>query len=255
MKVLPQEDKERIRSARDEARRLRVADDIARTDRKFRRLERGIFCFIVLLLVVLSACLLWNMSTKGERTRRRYRPETYAAFTNLVSMASAIETEHADAMGRLDFDLLKNYALLERSNDFSPFLEEIARARAVVLYSREETKMLFKELYALFPPDSVNERHDAQKIYGELMTVIDVSEERVDAAEKALQLLVAHRGKWHARKGTVEFADSALKAEFDSLGQDPDEETARWRRDFGVIESNIVEVPKEGDQGTNHVQR
>jgi len=243
VKVLPQEDKERIRSARDEARRLRVADDIALTDRKFRRLERGILWFFAILLVALSACLFWNVSLRGERARMRYRPETYAAFTNLVSMASAIETEHADAMGRMDFDLLKNYALLERSDDFRPFQDEIARARAVVLYSREETRMLFKELYALFPPDSINERHDAQKIYGELMTVIDVSEERVDAAEKALLLLLANKGRWHAKKGTVEFTDNALKAEFDSLGQDPDEDTARWRKDFGAIESNVIEVP------------
>ena len=243
MKVLPPDDRERIRAAKEEVRRQRIAADIARTDRRFRRLEVGILCFFAFLLVVLSAGLAWNLFLRRERARQRYRPETYAAFTNLVSMADAIESEHAAAMDRLDFDLLRNYALLERTGSLAPFRDEIARARAVVLYSREETKMLFKELYALFPPDSVNERHDAQKIYGKLMTAIDVSEERVDAVEKVLELLAAHLGKWRARQGSVAIDDPRLKAEFDSLVQPPDEDTARWRRDFETIESNVVKVP------------
>lgn len=243
MKTLPTEEKERIREGREQLRRSRIADDIARTDRKFRRLEHFILGGFLFVGLVLAGWLVIDIRSQNDQVRKRYRPETYSAFTNLVNMASVIESEHHAALDRLDLDILRNYALIERTQDYRPFKGELAKARGIISFSREETRMLFRRLNALFPPESTNERHDAQKTYGELMTEFDVSEARIDADEQIILLLEKHRGKWHVKHGKVEFDDSALQVEFNSLLPTPDESTARWRKDFGSIESNVVELP------------
>ena len=192
--------------------------------------------------VVLAACAagVWACVRHA-----RYQRETRAAFDSLKARAEAERTRHREDFGKVDFALLRNYALVERSKDITFALEEIARGKGVVEASRVRVKDLFRDLYDLFPPESSNERLDAQRLYGEIMNEIDASEERLDAEECVLALLDENRDKWHVQNGRLLFSDVSLEREVGFFRKDTDGSALRWKRDFGRsgIESAPVELP------------
>ena len=103
----------------------------------------------------------------------RYQRETRAAFDSLKARAEEARARHREEFAKVDFAVLRNYTMLERSHDVGFALEEIARGKGVVEASRARVKDLFRGLYEMFPPESANERLDGQRLYGDIMDEID----------------------------------------------------------------------------------
>ena len=199
---------------------------------------------------VLAAALLGGISTyllterQPSETRRPPRQFT-SAYRSLIATTEDIRTHHKAALAKLNLDLLRNYALVEHTDDMSSILKETDEAYAVINYTRVRLKELFKDVYARFPSTGSVERTEAQRLYGELMQEIDADESRVWSDEYAVSFLQDHRGKWTTRKGQVEWSDPKLAAEFANITQYADPSTARWHKDFSqTIESNIVATPE-----------
>ncbi len=192
--------------------------------------------------VVLAACAAGAWAWMRHA---RYQRETRAAFDSLRTRAEAERVRHREDFSTVDFALLRNYAMVEKSADIGFALGEIARGKNVVEASRARVKDLFCNLYDIFPPESANERLDAQRLYGEIMDEIDASEERLDTEECVLALLDDNRGRWRVRNGRLEFDDLSLEKEVRFFMKDTDGSALRWKRDFGrsVIESAPVALP------------
>ena len=208
------------------------------------RLLRAILWAAAAVALAAGAAGAWVWA-RAAQDRARYQHETRAAFEALRGKAEAERKRHREEFAAVDFALLRNYALVERSPDIGFALEEIARGKGVVEASRGRVKDLFRNLYEVFPPESANERLDGQRLYGELMDELDASEERLDAAECILALLDDNRGRWRVRNGRLEFDDLSLEREVRFFMKDTDGSALRWKRDFGRsgIESAPVELP------------
>ncbi len=183
-------------------------------------------------------------SGQGE-SKQRYRSETRGAFEALKGKAEQVRKWHQAEFAKVDFAILHNYALIERSQDIGFATNELAKGKSVIESSRSRMKDLFRDLYDAFPPESANERLDAQRLYGEIMNEIDASEDRLDAEECVLALLDGNRSKWHVYHGNIVFEDMMLEREVGFFKKDTDGSTMRWKRDFkqSPIESPVVEVP------------
>lgn len=197
---------------------------------------------------ILGGAITYLLIGYGARNGRDAEPKPIhqptAKFRDLLASTEDIRTHHKAALAKLNLDLLRNYALIERMDDLSSILKESDEANAVINYTRVRVRELFKDVYDLFPEASAVERTEAQRLYGELMQELDADESRIWSDEYAVSFLQDHRGKWTARKGKVEWKDERLAAEFANITQYADPTTARWHKDFGRgIESNTVVVP------------
>ncbi len=253
MKVLPQETKVRIRDARAESRRAREVSERERemehlvaTGLRGRRAERIVFLALLALMGILCAYLGWTLMRQRRESMNRYRPATRAKFESLVSRARMVDRSHRSRFGKVDFVLLKNWALLENDPSMRQIRQEIENGRSAIAETRCLLKTLFADIFKIFPNESINERIDAQKLYGEIMGRVDADEIRLDNAESAIKLLNANRGRWRYRNGVVEFTQSQIETRFNFYNQGEDIATARWRKDFHTaVESDVVELPKE----------
>ena len=244
MKVLSKEEKQQIEKSRLAQRRSRVLADIDRSEFKVKAVERTVkYVFSVALLVVLSA-LAWTILDARQKKRDRYRQETYSSYVELMTEAEGVEKQLREAIGKLDVDLVRNYSLIEKTPDVAFLYDELNKARSLLDMSRSELQTLFGSIYDRFPPESINERKDAQRLYGEIMGRLDAEEERFEDLESVLSLLVDNRSKWKAKHGRVVFSDPDLEKEFNYYSQATDPSTARWWKDFApVIESQPVALP------------
>lgn len=182
----------------------------------------------------------------GQReSKQRYRSETRGAFEALKGKAEEVRKWHQAEFAKIDFAILHNYALIERSQDIGFATNELAKGKNVIESSHSRMKDLFRDLYDVFPPESANERLDAQRLYGEIMNEIDASEDRLDAEECILALLDGNRSKWHVYHGRIVFEDMMLEREVGFFKKDTDGSTMRWKRDFkqSPLESPVVELP------------
>lgn len=187
-----------------------------------------------------------GVDKSGAVFPERYGPSTYPAFTNLIARTHALETRQRARTADLNLDLLHNYALIRRLEDLSELYEEIDKGRQVVDEVRREAREIFGGIYEMFPPECVNERVDAEKLYDGLMTEVDAVEQRLDDEEEALVLLDDNRDKWDVRSGHLVFTDTRLEREFKFYNRPTEASSVRWRRDFGHggIESAPVAAPQ-----------
>ena len=244
MKVLSKEEKLRVEESKRQSRRSKVLEDIHRVEHRARTVERVVlYLFLAVLLAAISA-LVWLLLDARQKKKDRYRQETYGSYVQLISEAEGIEKQLGESIAKLDIDLVRNHSLIEKTQDVAFLYDELNKARSLLDMSRSELQLLFGGIYARFPPESINERKDAQRLYGEIMGRFDAEEERFEDLESALTLLVDNRTKWKAKHGQVVFSDPELKKEFNYYSQANDPSTTRWRKDFGSsIESNVIEVP------------
>lgn len=190
-----------------------------------------------------------NSNAGGEvEIPGRYAAATYPAFTNLIARSKELESRLRSRTASLNLDLLHNYALIRRLSDLSELYEEIDKGRQVVNDARAEARDIFGGIYELFPPECVNERIDAEKLYDGLMTSVDAVEQRLDDEEEALVLLDDNRDKWDVQAGRLVFTDTRLEREFKFYNRPTEASSVRWRKDFGHggIETAPVAVPNSG---------
>lgn len=164
-------------------------------------------------------------------------------FRELARQAEDVRAAHAEAFRSVDFELLRNYALIAQVDDLQRLNAEITKAKVVIANTRERLRALFGGVAEAFAGDPKG-LAAAQALYGEVVSVVDADEAQVESDEAAVVLLSENRDKWKVVKGRIVFSDDALRRDFAPLAQSVDPSTARWHRDFGgtVIESNVIEV-------------
>lgn len=205
----------------------------------------------VAVLAAGLAIVIWK-AAQGPDPRKlsgEYAVATKEAMEKLVEKAQALKARHEAELKLLDLGSLRDYERIAKAEGPDAFAATIDRARAIIEATRTGMKDLFGGIYEMFPPEAVNERRDAQKLYGEIMTDVDVSEERLNADELVIGILLSGRDQWKVEKGQIVFSDPKLEREFLFFSKGADETVTRWRKDFGpkakgVIESEIIEVPR-----------
>lgn len=166
-----------------------------------------------------------------------------ARFQELARKAEDVRAAHAEAFKSVDFELLRNYALIAQVDDLQRLNAEITKAKVVIANTRERLRALFGGVAEAFVGDPRG-LAAAQALYGEVVSEVDADEAQVESDEAAIILLAENRDKWKVVKGRIVFSDDALCRDFAPLAQSIDPSTARWHRDFGstVIESKVIEV-------------
>lgn len=170
-------------------------------------------------------------------------------FNALMSGVEIVLENHRKAADSIDRELLSNYALVERVSDISEFRMVIAKGREVVADTRAQVRDLFAKHYGLLSQNNEDELIQAQRAYGMAMETIDMTEERLDADECAIEILDSNRGIWRVKKGEVVWDDPQLEALFKMYCRDDIQGTSRWQKDFGsakkVLSSSVIEVHRE----------
>ena len=170
------------------------------------------------------------------------------ALPSSATSADAPVATSADApvaAAKIDFELLANYALVERTRDMAEFRAIIAHGREVVSKARDAVRTSVEAHYEDIPPSNADDRNEAQRLYGLVMEELDATDERLESDECALSLLDVNRGKWRVVKGAVIWDDPRLERQFRIFGREPSAAATRWERDFGRgrIESAPVAMP------------
>lgn len=94
------------------------------------------------------------------------------ALADLTVKANIVRGGFKASMRRIDF----KHPTSGETNSF-------VLARSVIADSRSKMRDLFKGLYQIFPESAEVERMCAQRLYGEIMTEIDMVEEQVEFEE------------------------------------------------------------------------
>ena len=165
----------------------------------------------------------------------RYRAETRECFARLVGEARATMDAFEKDYGDLDMRRLSNYELVEQIPDVKPLYARAVAGQALIARARKRVKSLFADLHKLFPPESENELSDAQRLYGEIMDVLDARELSLSSRKYALAILDGHRDSWKCRGGNVVFSDERLDKLFKYCLQGAEAHAGsgmRWARDF-----------------------
>lgn len=218
-----------------------IAQDGSRENGAVRDKHRGVVFQLILVTVIFGtavACFFLFHTKYGSTPQADKRSDAVKLMpiekTPLVKLQEEtikLKEFQQQTLAQLDLDMLTNYALIEKSDNLVPFKEEIDKAQAVLRFSRQRVKSLFKNVKRLFPSDQTDEMIAAQKIYAALMTELDRSEDSLFLKYRRLEFLHRHRGKWHAHNGKANFLDSHLEAEFNYLDK-ADPATLRWHKDF-----------------------
>ena len=168
-----------------------------------------------------------------------------AAYREIAVEVDAACEAYRDETAKIDFELLANYALVERTRDMAEFRAIIAHGREVVSKAREAVRRSIEAHYEDIPPSNAEDRNEAQRLYGLVMEELDATDERLESDECALSLLDVNRGKWRVVKGAVIWDDPRLERQFRIFGREPSAAATRWERDFGRgrIESAPVALP------------
>ena len=168
-----------------------------------------------------------------------------AAYREIAVEVDAACEAYRDETAKIDFELLANYALVERTRDMAEFRAIIAHGREVVSKAREAVRRSIEAHYEDIPPSNAEDRNEAQRLYGLVMEELDATDERLESDECALSLLDVNRGKWRVVKGAVVWDDPRLERQFRIFGREPSAAATRWERDFGRgrIESAPVALP------------
>ena len=168
-----------------------------------------------------------------------------AAYREIAVEVDAACEAYRDETAKIDFELLANYALVERTRDLAEFRAIIAHGREVVSRAREAVRRSIEAHYEDIPPSNADDRNEAQRLYGLVIEELDATDERLESDECALSLLDVNRGKWRVVKGAVIWDDPRLERQFRIFGREPSAAATRWERDFGRgrIESAPVALP------------
>ena len=205
---------------------------------------------VAVVVAAIASLIVWNAAQGPDPLALSgdYAEETKGEMEKLVTKARARKDKHDAELKLLNLDILRDYTKIAAAKSPDAFTNEVAKARVVIEATRTDIKDLFRDLYTIFPPEAENERRDAQKLYGEIMSDIDVSEERINADELVVSILLSSRDAWTVENGKIRFSDPKLEREFQFFRKDTDVTVTRWNKDFGpkskpgVIESEIIEV-------------
>lgn len=224
----------------------RIAPIVKRGFKGLRKREWIALAAIVMAAIAFAWVLAFSLETKSTQptTNRQsqVRIGAHPVCQRLIAGVESVSDKCRKAYGSVDWELLSNYALIEKSSDMSAFQSEIKNARRIVDKAKKEIRQLFLLNYSNIPVNSEDDKVCAQRLYGIAMGEMDQMEERIDGVECALEVLSANRDKWHVVKGCVVWSDKSLEREFSLYLPEQIEGTSRWRKDFGDIPSDDVHL-------------
>ena len=242
-------------------RAIRVDEVMSATRRGFGGLDRREWLIVAGLVAVLVFAAIGLSATlwRGGTAEGNGRDATSALVLDLQDVGNRSEAykkiaedvdeareAYREGTAKIDYELLANYALVERVRDMREFQSVIAYGREVVSNARDAVMRSFRGNYERIPAAAVHDRDDAQRLYGLVMEELDADEERLDSDDCALELLDTNRGRWHVVKGVVKWKDPVLERQFRLFGREPVPGKTRWERDFGrgprAIESKPVQL-------------
>ena len=176
------------------------------------------------LLVSVALVLLVGIGI-GFALRRESVPETPSAadvsareaFDRLKRKAYALRDAHSAVMRLVDWEMVYDYKALASAKGVAAARNQLRKARLRIAETRSEMRTVFDELYAAIPAESEDLRTEAQVIYGEVMNEVDTDEIRVESGDQMI-------------------------AELERSSDRKDALTSRWRKDFGTVESNVIEI-------------
>lgn len=259
-------------------RAIRVDEIIPPVRRGLRGLRRRDWLILATLALLLSFAVMviswrrtesWNRTPQVARVVEGTTPEGEAdarkqpsvpttdlqdaeshseAYLKIAEEVESARESYRKKASRIDYELLANYALVERVQDMSEFRSMISYGREVVSNARDVIRQSYSNHYGNIPDTFIHDMDDAQRLYGLAMEELDVAEERLECDDCALVLLDMNRGQWHVVKGTVMWKDARLERQFRIFGREQTSGKTRWERDFGrmgpkSIESEPIEVP------------
>ena len=150
----------------------------------------------------------------AEKKRMDIIQDRSKPFLDLFKDVDALVMDFKTKFGGIDRELLGNYALLEHMNDVPAIRNELKRGRGIVSEKRKAILDVYKLKFTLIPESCVEDRKMAQKIYGDVMNLLDAAEEELDGDECAITLLVSNKGLWTVRSGQVVWSDESLARQF-----------------------------------------
>ena len=212
-----------------------IAEDGSKANGETRFITRKRFVFAALAAgLAVGVCLaIFAPRLKEDFSQiGRYQPGMKDKIAALRSSADALLSDHEKRMDASGVKMLTDYAEVFANTNAAVFSKTIQEGYRELNVSRQKMRELFRSLYDIFPPECVNERTDAQRLYGDAMDSLDRSEAQLARNEKAYQLLISNRGKWIAKDGIVVFADDNLAKEFTYFQRGLDPAETRWSRDF-----------------------
>lgn len=201
----------------------------------------------VVAVAIATVALLSNFGNAAASAAPDVLRAKGEAFKRLSHRVALVEHAHTEAFGSIDFELLRNYALIAEVSDLQKLYGEITKARIIIANTRERLRAIFAEAPTIFADDK-DGLSAAQALYGAQMVKVDADEAQMESNESAIALLDETRDQWKVVKGEIVFSNNALKKDFEMLTQPVDPATARWRKDFApkasAIESEIIEIPR-----------
>lgn len=159
-------------------------------------------------------------------------PESITVSPELLEQVAGVSEQRGKSLEMIDFDILKNYALIENLDNIQKLMVEVDKARVIVGSSRAQLKELFRAAYEETPAEDAPAKLAMQVLYARAAEEIDLDEARIDAAELAIILLDENRGRWHAFQGGIIFDDAELEGEFKLIVSQTDAAAIRWRKEM-----------------------
>ena len=206
----------------------------------------GVSICVAVVAVLIS---LWVVIYREKEVELKAQDKLYVktlSFEKLAADVELVQKAHEEAYKLLDFELLRNYALISKLKDLQPLYAEISKGKLIIANTRERLRVLFSSVPKEFAHDKKG-FVAAQALYGSVMATVDLDEAQVQSEEAVIALLDENRDKWKVVKGKIVFSDESLRADFSLLSQSVDPATARWRKDFGprnYVESDIITIPE-----------
>lgn len=151
----------------------------------------------------------------------------------LKRAATDIRIEYNAAFDSIESNVFSDFSSVEESKDVSSFVKTVESGREVIEVARRKARGLFRDVYERFPASGENARLEAQRMYGELMNVLDADEERIVRDLRALKLLADSPDDWRVNDGKLVFTNVEIERKYRSYRRDFDVATSRWERDFG----------------------
>ena len=198
------------------------------------------------ITAVVISITLWFMHSSSQTRELQTIPleNLSVELSKLKTEAEALKSLHMNEMVMLDLDALRDYGYLTTTNGTTSLFKIIADSRTAIHTARARTRDLFKDIHKSFPLDRTNERIAAQRLYGEVMSAIDITEERIDVDETIIMLLDGNRGKWSISGDRMIFNSPALERSFRFLVRDLNSSAFRWRLNPDIdVSSDVVELP------------
>lgn len=157
----------------------------------------------------------------------------HPSYLKIEKSVAEVLARYRASSGRIDLELLTNYALFEQVTNTLAFSRELEAGRQIVGKAKSEIRAIYANGYEQIPESSVVDVMAAQKLYGVAIGEVESFEEELEGDSLALGMLQKHRGRWKTTRGRVIWDDEQLAKEFEFFQRSGSRGMTQWEKDFG----------------------